>query len=83
MSQADRNSWVMTCSCLKRMKKELDAAPMGVLKELGLKNTHSYTVIDVKEIILDDGQLEYMVFLRNPTGNFFMKDDEVWKGDYS
>ena len=24
-----------------------------------------------------------MVFLRNPTGNFFLKDDEVWKGEYS
>ena len=24
-----------------------------------------------------------MVFLRNPTGNIYLKDSEVWKGDWS
>ena len=49
---------------------------------MGLKNCHSYTVLDVKEIVLENGELEYLAFVMNPTGNFFMKDDEVWKGDW-
>ena len=83
MTVANNNSWIMTASCLKKMKKKLKDAPKGVLKEIGLKNCHSYTVIDVKEVVLDNGELEYLVFLRNPTGNFFCKEDEVWKGDWS
>lgn len=43
---------------------------------------HSYTVIDTREVTLDNGDLEYLLFLRNPTGNFFLKDYEVWKGDW-
>jgi len=49
---------------------------------MGLKNEHSYTVIDVKEIVLDNNEIEYLLFLRNPAGNFYQKDDEVWKGDW-
>jgi hypothetical protein len=65
------------------MKKVTRDAPNGVLKKIGLKNCHSYTVIDIREILLDNGELEYMVFLRNPTGNIYCKEDEVWKGDWS
>lgn len=83
MSIADKNSWIMCGSVLKKMKKFTHNAPMGVLKKVGLKNCHSYTVIDVREVVLDNGELEYLVFLRNPTGNFYLKDDEVWKGDWS
>ena len=82
MQLADNNSWIMTCSILKRMKKTTDKAPKGVLREIGLRNLHSYSVIDVREVILDNGEIEYLVFLRNPTGNFFMKDHEIWKGDW-
>ena len=32
--------------------------------------------------MLANGELEYLVFLSNPTGNFFMRDNEVWKGDW-
>jgi len=49
---------------------------------MGLKNCHSYTVIDVREVLLENGDLEYLVFVRNPTGNIFNKASEVWKGDY-
>jgi len=49
---------------------------------MGLKNQHCYTIIDVREVTLDNGDLEYLLFLRNPTGNFFLKDHEIWKGDW-
>lgn len=72
----------MAGSIIKKMKKSTKDAPKGVLKTIGLKNFHSYTVLDVREVVLDNGELEYLVFLRNPTGNFYLKDDEVWKGDW-
>ena len=50
---------------------------------MGLKNVHSYTIIDTREVTLDNGDIEYMVFLRNPTGNIFLKKDEVWNGAWS
>ena len=31
---------------------------------------------------MDNGDIEYMIFLRNPTGNFYCKDYEVWQGDW-
>ena len=68
----------MTGSVLKKMKQATKEAPLGVLAQIGLKNCHSYTVIDVKEVVLDNGELEYLLFLRNPTGNFYNKDSEVW-----
>jgi hypothetical protein len=80
MTIADRNSWTMTGSILKSMKPELKN--FGALKDIGLRNHHSYTVLDIKEIILDNGDLEYLVFLRNPSGNFFLKDDEIFSGDW-
>lgn len=64
------------------MKPEIKDLPPDSLKKIGLKNQHSYTLVDVREVILASGELEYLVFLRNPTGNFFMKDAEVWKGDW-
>lgn len=82
MSIADRNSWIMTCSILKNMKKDSRLAKMGFLKDIGLINQHSYTIIDVKELVLDNGDIEYMLFLRNPAGNFWLKDDEVSKLDW-
>lgn len=82
MQIADRNSWIMCGSLIKKMKKATKDAPKGVLKNIGLKNCHSYTIIDVREVVLDNGELEYLVYLRNPTGNFYLKDDEVWKGDW-
>jgi hypothetical protein len=82
MATADRNSWIMTGSIMKNMKKSTKDAPLGCLKAVGLKNCHSYTVIDVREVILDTGELEYLLFLRNPTGNFYNKDGEIWSGDW-
>jgi len=38
MNIADRNSWIMTGSVLKVMKKVTKDAEMGVLKSVGLKN---------------------------------------------
>ena len=84
MSVADGNGWIM-CGCvLKSMKEALrNTSPDDrVLETVGLKNCHSYTVIDVREIVLDNGEMEYMVFVRNPTGNYYNKDHEVWRGDW-
>lgn len=39
-------------------------------------------MIDVREVVLANNELEYLVFLSNPTGNFFMRDTEIWKGDW-
>jgi len=72
----------MTGSVLKKMKSQTKDAPKGVLRKVGLKNCHSYTIIDAREVVLDSGELEYLVFIRNPTGNFYIKDDEVWNGDW-
>ena len=72
----------MCGSVMKNMKDATANEPVGILRSLGLKNCHSYTVIDVREVILDNGELEYLVFLRNPTGNLYNKDEEIWKGDY-
>lgn len=72
----------MTASLLKKMKKDLKDASLGHLKEIGLKNMHSYTLIDVREVTLANNEIEYLLFIRNPTGNFFLKDYEVWKGDW-
>ena len=83
MTIADKNSWIMSGSILKKMKKFTKNAPKGNIKSVGLKNCHSYTVIDVREVVLDNGELEYLLFLRNPTGNFYLKDNEVWNGDWS
>ena len=83
LNHADQNSYIMCGSLLKRMKKSTKNGGVGVLKDLGLKNQHSYTLIEVKEVILDDNKVEYLVFLRNPTGNIYCKDEEVWKGDWS
>ena len=82
LMHADQQSWIMAASVLKKMKKSTKNAPKGVLKRVGLKNCHSYTLLDVREVVLDNGELEYLLFLRNPTGNFYLKEDEVWKGDW-
>lgn len=37
----------------------------------------------MREISLDNNDIEYLLFLRNPTGNLYNKDDEVWQGDWS
>lgn len=73
----------MCGSILRSMKKELKESEPGTLAKVGLKNCHSYTVIDVREVLLETGELEYLVFLRNPTGNIFNKKKEIWCGDYS
>ena len=65
------------------MKENLKEAPKGTLREVGLKNCHSYTIIDVREVLLENGDLEYLAFVRNPTGNIFNKRSEIWSGDYS
>ena len=72
----------MCCSVLKSMKTSLKNEPIGALQKLGLKNCHAYTLMDVREILLDDGTLEHLIFLRNPTGNIFNKKNEIWNGDY-
>lgn len=82
LQEADTNDWIMCGSVLKSMKESTKNEPIGVLQKLGLKNCHSYTIIDVREIMLDDGQLEHLLFLRNPTGNIFNKKNEIWNGDY-
>ena len=84
MEIADANSWVMTCSILKKMKDDLKNNPSEtVLRDRGLRNIHSYTIIDTKEVKLDDGSIEKLLFLRNPTGNFYCKDHEIWNGDWA
>ena len=65
------------------MKSELANKDAGILKTVGLKNCHAYVVLSVHEVILDNGELEYLLHLRNPTGNIYCKADEVWKGDWS
>ena len=40
-------------------------------------------MIDVREVLLDNGEIEYLLFLRNPAGNFYQREDEVWMGDWS
>jgi len=72
----------MTGSVLKNMKKKTKEAEMGILRRVGLKNQHSYNVVDVREVILDSSEVEYLLFIRNPAGNFYQKEDEVWKGDW-
>lgn len=72
----------MVASVLKKMKNGIKDTPLKFLKDLGLKNIHSYSLIDVREVTLANGDLEYLIFMRNPTGNFFLKDYEVWKGDW-
>ena len=83
MQIADRNSWIMTGSVLKIMKPYLKDLPKGSLKQVGIKNQHSYTIIDVREVVLDTGEIEYLLFIRNPAGNFYQRDEEIWKGDWS
>jgi len=65
------------------MSNVIKKKPAGYLKSVGLKNIHSYTLVDVREITLDSGDIEYLLFLRNPTGNIFLKKEEVWNGDWS
>ena len=38
MMQADRKSWAMTASVLKKMKKETADLPADALKKIGLRN---------------------------------------------
>lgn len=83
LQHADMNSYIMTGSVLKSAHWNIKNKPSGYLKEVGLKNCHSYTIIDVREVILENGDIEYLLFIRNPTGNIFLKKDEVWKGDWS
>ena len=80
--EADNNNWIMCASVLKSMKNSTKDEPIGVLQKVGLKNCHAYTLIDVREVLLDDGTLEHLIFLRNPTGNIFNKKNEIWNGDY-
>ena len=56
MNNADKNGFTMTGSIHKLMKKWLKNSTMGVLRDVGLKNCHSYSVVDVREIILDNGE---------------------------
>ena len=73
----------MTGSIEKSANKNIKDKEPGYLKSKGLKNIHTYTIVDVREITLDNGDIEYLLFLRNPTGNIFLKKDEVWNGDWS
>ena len=69
----------MTGSVLKKMKKDTkEHEDEQILRTRGLRNVHTYTVIDVREVNLDTGGTEKLMFLRNPTGNFYCKDHEVW-----
>jgi len=61
----------MAGSVLKVMKKKTQQAEMGILKRVGLKNQHSYNIVDVREVILDNSEVEYLLFVRNPAGNFY------------
>ena len=83
LQEADNKSYIMCGSIMKKMKESLKKEPKGFIQEKGLKNCHSYTVIDVREVLLETGDLEYMVFVRNPTGNIYNKKNEIWNGDYS
>ena len=83
LQEADNKSYIMCGSIMKKMKESLKKEPKGFIQSKGLKNCHSYTVIDVREVLLETGDLEYMVFVRNPTGNIYNKKNEIWNGDYS
>lgn len=78
-------SYIVTASINKKMKKSLkdikeaDHFP----KELGLKNCHTYHLVKIQQVKLDNGDLEYLCFMRNPTGNIYLKDGEVSKLQWS
>lgn len=59
MSVADGNGWIMTASILKSQKKKLELAKPEerILETVGLKNCHSYSILDVREIQLDNGEM--------------------------
>lgn len=62
------------------MKEATKLRDKGFLPDvLGLKNSHSYHIIKVQQVELDNGELEYLMFIRNPTGNIYLKDHEVTK----
>eukprot|EP00347_Sterkiella_histriomuscorum_P016663 403352333 len=51
-------------------------ASKELLKNLGLVGSHSYGVLDVREVTLDNGRQEKLIKIRNPWGNF------EWNGDW-
>jgi len=52
-------------------------ASKELLKEVGLIQNHSYTVLEVYDVVIDDQNLEYLLKIRNPWGN------TEWIGDWS
>ena len=51
-------------------------ASKELLEKLGLIGNHSYGILDVREITMDDGSKERLVKVRNPWGDF------EWNGDW-
>ena len=80
MYKAIHNDYIICASVQKKMKEAIKNKDKGYLPdELGLKNSHSYHIIKIEEVELDSGDLEYLLFVRNPTGNIYLKDNEVPK----
>ncbi len=52
-------------------------ASKELLKEVGLIQNHSYTVLEVYDVVIDDQNLEYLLKIKNPWGN------TEWIGDWS
>jgi len=82
MNNASKNGSIMACSISKLMKKETKESEIGILRRVGLKNMHTYNITDVKEVILDNKEIEYLLEIRNPSNHFYYKEDEIWRGDW-
>ena len=82
MNNAAKHGSILTCSISKQMKRQIKDSEIGILKHLGLKNLHTYNIINVKEVIQEDLEIEYLLEIRNPSNHAFFRDDEIWKGDW-
>lgn len=78
--KAMHEDYIICASIQKKMKDAIkDKEKFYLPDKLGLKNCHSYHIIKIQEVELDNGDLEYLLFIRNPTGNIYLKDNEVSK----
>eukprot|EP01065_Artemidia_motanka_P029917 TRINITY_DN3597_c0_g2_i1.p1 TRINITY_DN3597_c0_g2~~TRINITY_DN3597_c0_g2_i1.p1 ORF type:complete len:812 (+),score=254.33 TRINITY_DN3597_c0_g2_i1:1275-3710(+) len=58
--------------------REPPGMPRGSQRKVGLVAGHSYTLLNVVEVELDDGRPEQLLRIRNPHG-----DAREWNGDWS
>jgi hypothetical protein len=60
LKRADKKDWIMTGSVLKSRKEWMkklkhEGNDDSYLKKVGLRNNHSYTLIDIREVTLENG----------------------------